>query len=66
MSEGTGDGGEERRHHDHPYHGSPGQLISNWHDYRAPVGTKLGLAARNLARRLMGRTCCGHPGEPGC
>ncbi|HEX8133342.1 MAG TPA: hypothetical protein VF880_07920 [Actinomycetes bacterium] len=21
---------------------------------------------RNLGRRLRGRPCCGHPGEPGC
>ena len=23
-------------------------------------------AVSNLARRLRGRPCCGHPGEPGC
>jgi hypothetical protein len=22
--------------------------------------------ARNLARRLRGSSCCGHPGQPGC
>ena len=23
-------------------------------------------AVTNLTRRLRGRPCCGHPGEPGC
>jgi len=43
----------------------PGAFMDN---LRQPVGSlrKLGLVARNLARRLRGRGCCGHPGEPGC
>jgi hypothetical protein len=32
---------------------------------RGPAWTAL-TAVRNLTRRLRGRPCCGHPGEPGC
>lgn len=32
-----------------------------------PVSRKLAAVVRNMARRLFPpRTCCGHPGEPGC
>ncbi|HLH25815.1 MAG TPA: hypothetical protein VK066_25130 [Chloroflexota bacterium] len=42
-------------------------LIANFHDYDAPLSTKLRLALRNTAIKLRQRSsCCGHPGEPGC
>jgi hypothetical protein len=49
-----------------PRGAGPGQLWRNlrdadWTRARTPL-----LAARNLARRLRGHACCGHPGEPGC
>ena len=32
-----------------------------------PLHRKLWLVVRNSLSRLKnGRTCCGHPGEPGC
>lgn len=46
-------------------------FVANWRAYDAPAGRKLRLAVRNRGislRRLVteGRSCCGHPGEPGC
>lgn len=32
-----------------------------------PLGRKIWLTFRNTARKLFRlKTCCGHPGEPGC
>lgn len=32
-----------------------------------PFGRKVWLIARNMARKVFRlKTCCGHPGEPGC
>jgi hypothetical protein len=32
-----------------------------------PLGRKVWLVTRNMALRLLRlKTCCGHPGEPGC
>lgn len=42
-------------------------FFTNWREYEAPLGTKLGLAIRNRTRALFSRAqCCGHPGQPGC
>jgi hypothetical protein len=42
-------------------------FFTNWREYDAPVGTKVGLTLRNRARALFSRAqCCGHPGQPGC
>jgi hypothetical protein len=52
---------------------SPGRpsfsaLVSNWGRSDLPFWQRLGVALRNLARRLgpPPRNCCGHHGEPGC
>jgi hypothetical protein len=66
---------EHGDHHDHPdHHGLVHDVgvgirsfFTNWHEYDAPVSTKLWLTLRNRALssgRL--RICCGHPGQPGC
>jgi hypothetical protein len=60
------DGEPGAEHHRPGDRGSPRQAISNWREYQATFGTKLGLAARNLSVRLRGRSCCGHAGQPGC
>jgi hypothetical protein len=40
--------------------------ITNW-QVPLPWHTKLRLAIRNVAIKLVNRqSCCGHPGEPGC
>ncbi len=32
-----------------------------------PLGRKIGLVVLNTLRKLVRlRSCCGHPGEPGC
>lgn len=32
-----------------------------------PLGRKLWLITRNISRKVFRlKTCCGHPGEPGC
>jgi len=32
-----------------------------------PVGRKVYIVARNMGLRVIRlKTCCGHPGEPGC
>ncbi|MBE0477081.1 MAG: hypothetical protein IBX62_08300 [Coriobacteriia bacterium] len=31
-----------------------------------PLPRKMALTLRNTLKRLAGRPCCGHPGEPGC
>ena len=42
-------------------------FFTNWREYEAPLGTKLGLTLRNRTRALFSRAqCCGHPGQPGC
>lgn len=42
-------------------------FFTNWHEYEAPVWTKLHLTARNRLRATFSRAqCCGHAGEPGC
>jgi hypothetical protein len=42
-------------------------FFTNWHEYDAPVGTKLALTMRNRTKALFSRTqCCGNHGQPGC
>jgi hypothetical protein len=42
-------------------------FFTNWHEYDAPLPTKLRLAFRNRLKATFSRTqCCGHLGEPGC
>jgi hypothetical protein len=41
-------------------------FIHNWNESELPVGTRLGRTAKNLSKRLRGKDCCGHLGEPGC
>lgn len=42
-------------------------FFTNWREYDAPLGTKLGLTFRNRLRATFSRAqCCGHPGQPGC
>jgi hypothetical protein len=44
------------------------QFFTNWREYKAPVGKKVWLTARNRLRSVtrLPAGCCGHPGEPGC
>jgi hypothetical protein len=45
---------------------SPGNMWRNLRDSDlGPARTALRLVV-NAARRLRGKPCCGHPGEPGC
>jgi hypothetical protein len=42
-------------------------FFTNWHEYDAPVFTKLRLTIRNRFHATLSRAqCCGHDGEPGC
>jgi hypothetical protein len=42
-------------------------FFTNWHDYDAPLPTKLGLTARNRLKATFSiHQCCGHRGQPGC
>ena len=42
-------------------------FFTNWHEYDAPVTTKLRLTVRNRFHATLSRAqCCGHLGEPGC
>jgi hypothetical protein len=42
-------------------------FFTNWHEYDAPLPTKLRLAVRNRMKATFSRAqCCGHLGEPGC
>jgi hypothetical protein len=42
-------------------------FFTNWHEYDAPVATKLRLTFRNRLHATFTRAqCCGHHGEPGC
>jgi len=44
----------------------PGNFWRNLRDSDlGPARTTLRLMV-NMTRRLRGRPCCGHPGEPGC
>jgi hypothetical protein len=43
------------------------QFFTNWHEYDAPLVTKLGLTVRNRLRATFSRRqCCGNLGQPGC
>jgi hypothetical protein len=43
------------------------QFFTNWHEYDAPLPTKLRLAVRNrLKATFSRRRCCGNLGQPGC
>jgi hypothetical protein len=43
------------------------QFRENWRESDAPTTTKLAMALRNNAIKVLtARTCCGHHGEPGC
>jgi len=40
--------------------------FTNWNSSDLPLAKRAALATRNLSKRLRGKPCCGHPGEPGC
>jgi hypothetical protein len=40
-------------------------FFTNWSEYDASFGTKVGLTIKNRARALRGG-CCGNHGQPGC
>ena len=42
--------------------------ITNWQASDLPIFERLGVALGNYSRRfrIPPRSCCGHPGEPGC
>jgi len=43
------------------------QSVRNWRESDLPFFKQLRVALINDARKLRRfRTCCGHPGEPGC
>lgn len=49
----------------------PRHFFTNWRESDASLGRKLGLTFLNRARSVRNvmtgkRSCCGHPGEPGC
>jgi hypothetical protein len=44
----------------------PGGFWRNLRDSDAGAARTALRAVTNLTRRLRGRPCCGHPGEPGC
>lgn len=41
------------------------EFFTNWRDYDASLGVKVGLTFKNRLRALR-RGCCGHHGQPGC
>ena len=44
-----------------------GNVLTNWREYDAPIGTKLKLLLRNNWTKVRTRSnCCGNDGEPGC
>jgi|GEM_PF-1704916 hypothetical protein len=45
---------------------SPGSFWRNLRESDAGAARTALRAVTNLTRRLRGRPCCGHPGEPGC
>jgi hypothetical protein len=44
----------------------PGSFWRNLRDADTGAARTALKAVTNLGRRLRGRPCCGHPGEPGC
>jgi hypothetical protein len=44
----------------------PGAFWRNIRESDAGAARTALRAAVNLTRRLRGKPCCGHPGEPGC
>jgi hypothetical protein len=44
----------------------PGNFWRNLRQSDAGAARTALRAVTNLTRRLRGRPCCGHPGEPGC
>jgi hypothetical protein len=54
-------------YHDGVSRPSLGAFVTNFHDYEAPLATKIRMAMRNnLIKWRTHSSCCGHPGEPGC
>jgi hypothetical protein len=47
-------------------HAGPNQFWENLRGSREGTVRTAFTLARNLARRLRGSPCCGHPGQPGC
>jgi hypothetical protein len=45
---------------------SPGNFWRNLRESDAGAARTALRAVTNLTRRLRGKPCCGHPGEPGC
>ena len=42
-------------------------VFTNWRESELPFHRKVGAVVRNNWRKLRTRrSCCGHPGEPGC
>jgi hypothetical protein len=42
-------------------------FFTNWREYDGPVSKKVWLTLKNRARLISTlKSCCGHPGEPGC